>query len=227
MCSLAAILVVVAFHMSEWQAFRALFRAPRRDVAVLLTTFLITIIFDLALAVQIGVILAALLFVKRMADLTRVGALSEATRGPAYLGEIELDHDAATLSKRGLPANVEVYEIQGHFCFGAADKLRQVMPIIARPPRVLILRLRHVAAIDATGLHALSEFHKECCSRGTHLILSSAQPHVLEKLRRWHASEHIGHDNIVDNIDTALRRSREVLAGVRLIDANEVERKVA
>jgi sulfate permease, SulP family len=211
MCALAAILVVVAYHMSEWHAFRALLRAPRSDVAVLLTTFLLTVIFDLSLAVQVGVVLASLLFVKRMADLTKVGAPGHATRHMRHHSEDELDRDPEMIRRRVVPHEVQVYEINGPFFFGAADKLRNTMPIFTRPPRVMILRLRHVPTIDATGLHALTEFHKECTSRGTHLILSGVQPHVLEKLARWPGSSTIGHENIVSNIDQALRRARHML----------------
>jgi SulP family sulfate permease len=209
MCSLAAILVVVAYHMSEWHAFRALLRAPRSDLAVLLTTFALTVVFDLTLAVQIGVVLAAILFVKRMADITRVGALKrDANDDPI---EAELDRNPQALHKFGIPADVELYEVQGPFFFGAADKLRNVLPIVSKPPRVMILRLRHVPAIDATGLHALAEFHKECTGRGTHLILSGVQPRVMRTLRRSHESDIIGRENIAGNIERALKRAKEIL----------------
>ena len=122
-----------------------------------------------------------------------------------------MDRDPEVIRRRVVPHEVQVYEINGPFFFGAADKLRNTMPIFTRPPRVMILRLRHVPTIDATGLHALTEFHKECTSRGTHLILSGVQPHVLEKLARWPESSAIGHENIVSNIDQALRRARHML----------------
>jgi SulP family sulfate permease len=212
MCSLAAILVVVAYHMSEWHAFRALLRAPRSDVAVLLATFTLTVVFDLTLAVQVGVVLSALLFVKRMANLTKVGALGRINPVRVPSAEHELDHDPQqAIHLQNMPAGVELYEIQGPLFFGAADKVRNIMPIVARPPRVMILRLRHVPAIDATGLHALSEFHKECTSRGTHLILSGVQTHVLTKLRRWPDSDRFGAANIVGHIEEALQRARTVL----------------
>jgi SulP family sulfate permease len=210
MCSLAAILMVVAYHMSEWHAFRALLRTPRSDRAILLTTFTLTVVFDLSLAVQVGVVLAALLFVKRMADLTRVGNLGVA-RPRRHASEDELDLDPVAISKRNVPRGIQVYEVAGPFFFGAADKLRSIMPIVSKPPRVMILRLRHVPAIDATGLHALAEFHKECTARGTHLILSGVQSRVMRTLKRAHESELIGRKNIVANIDLALERAREVL----------------
>jgi SulP family sulfate permease len=211
MCSLAAILVVVSYHMSEWHAFRALLRAPRSDVAVLLATFLLTVIFDLTLAVQVGVVLAALLFVKRMAAFTKVGQLGVVNRASRHPAEEELDRDPRSIQKRNLPKGVEVYEVQGPFCFGAADKLRSIMPIVSKPAKVMILRIRHVPFIDATGLHALAEFHKECTSRGTQLILSGVQPRVMRTLKRSHESKIIGRENIVANIDRALERAREIL----------------
>ncbi|HEV3258071.1 MAG TPA: sulfate permease [Gemmataceae bacterium] len=207
MCSLAAILVIVSYHMSEWRAFRSLFRAPRQDLIILLATFILTVVFDLSLAVQVGVVLAALLFVKRMADMTRVGPLQAA--GGA--GADELADDPGAISKRQVPRGVEVYEIQGPLFFGAADKLRNTMPIFGRPPTVMILRLRQVPVIDATGLHALVEFHKECARLGTHLILAGVQPNVLVKLHRWPESEAIGANDIVRNIDHALARAREIV----------------
>ena len=203
MCSLAAILVIVAYHMSEWRAFRALFRAPRQDLIILLATFILTVVVDLSLAVQVGVVLAALLFVKRMADSTRIGPFQTVAAEPA--------DDPGAISKRRVPRGVEVYEIQGPLFFGAADKLRSTMPIFGQPPAVMILRLRQVPVIDATGLHALIEFYKECARLGTHLILAGVQPHVLVKLRRWPESEAIGQQDIVSNIDQALARAREIV----------------
>jgi SulP family sulfate permease len=211
MCALAAMLVVVAYHMSEWHTFCALLRAPRSDVAVLLTTFTLTVVFDLTLAVQVGVVLAALLFVKRMADLTRVGTLDRHHAHERSAAEEELDRDPSALRKRNVPAGVEVYQVNGPFCFGAADKLGNILPIVSAPPRVLILRLRHVPVIDATGLHALSEFHKERRGRGTHLVLSGVQALVRRTLEKWHGRAVIGRENIVRDIDQALQRARALL----------------
>jgi SulP family sulfate permease len=210
MCALGAILVVVAYHMSEWHAFRALLRAPRGDRAVLVTTFAITVIFDLTLAVQIGVVLAALLFVKRMADLTEVDALANAARTGRDPREDELDLDPVGVARRDVPPGVEVYEVKGPFCFGAADKLRSLQPIFSRPPQVMILRLRHVPTIDATGLHALNEFHKQSLGRGTRLVLSGVRPELMRVLRRWPGSDVIGRENIVATIDEALHRAKQI-----------------
>jgi SulP family sulfate permease len=211
MCSLAAILVVVAYHMSEWQSFRALLRAPRSDMAVLLTTFTLTVVFDLTLAVQVGVVLASLLFVKRMADVTKVVTVAGVDADDSDWTDEQKGHDPKAIGKQHVPMGVEVYEIHGPFFFGAADKLRSTMPIYSRPPRVMVLRLRHVPTMDATGFHALAEFHKECVARGTQLILSGVQPHLMQKLLRWPDSTRIGRANIVGDIDLALERSRVLL----------------
>jgi SulP family sulfate permease len=211
MCSLAAILVVVAYHMSEWHAFRSLLRAPRSDMVVLLCTFTLTVVFDLSLAVQVGVVLASLLFVKRMADLTRIGILENGTAFPAEAARDDLLSDPPTLNKQDVPEGVEVYEIQGPLFFGAADKLQSTMPIYSRPPRVMILRLSQVPTIDATGLHALADFHKECASRGTHLILSGVQPQVMEKLLRWPECRALVRKNFTATIGQALQEARALL----------------
>jgi SulP family sulfate permease len=211
MCALAGILVVVAYNMSEWHAFRALFRAPRSDMAVLLATFIFTVVFDLSLAVQIGVVLASLLFVKRMADLTKVTRIKSAVQQKSDPREEQVDLEVKALTKQTVPPGVEVYEIQGPFFFGAADKLRNTMPIVALPPQVMILRLRYVPAIDATGLHALTEFRKECAAHGTQLLLCGVQPRVLRKLLRWPAGQNLGRPKVVRCLSQALRQARILL----------------
>jgi SulP family sulfate permease len=180
-------------------------------MAVLLTTFALTVVVDLSVAVQFGVVLAALLFVKRMADVTRVGGAGAVVAGDEPPAGARPDHDAHAITSHRVPPGVQVYEINGPVFFGAADKLRNLMPIFTRPPRVMILRLRHVPAIDATGLHALAEFHKQCLARGTHLLLSGVQPQVLPKLHRWPESKAIGRENVVAGIDEALARARTLL----------------
>lgn len=210
MCALAAILVIVAWNMSEWHTIKHLLHAPRSDVAVLLATFFLTVVFDLTVAVQVGVVLSAVLFVRRMAELTRVGTPGSLRQLQTEMSEDELDRDP-TAHQRQVPDGVEVYEIHGPFFFGAADKLRGLLSVVSRPPRVMILRLRHVPVIDATGLHELSQFHSQCRRKGTHLILSGVQGHMEKVLLRWPASHDIGHENIVPNFAIALRRTHQVL----------------
>lgn len=225
MCCLAGILVVVAYHMSEWRTFRNLLHAPRGDVLVLLTTFVLTVVIDLSVAVQVGVVLAMFLFAKRMADMTKVGALGQVAPASQPAAELELDGDPEAISKRTVPAGVQVYEIHGPFCFAAADKLRSMMPVFTQTPRVLILRLRHVPVIDATGLYALTQFQKECAARGAALVLSGVQPHVCRKLERWPETEAIGAENIVPDIDRALVRATAILTGSPLPGGRKTKHK--
>jgi SulP family sulfate permease len=207
MCSLAAVLVVVAYNMSEWRSFRALLRTPRSDVAVLLTTLLLTVVFDLTLAVQIGVMLAAFLFMKRMADVTHVEAL---TRELDDL-EDDLPERALETRNRPIPAGVQVYQVNGPFFFGVADKVRDVMNVVEGAPRVMILRLRHVPALDATGLHALEEVHRNCTRTKTTLVLCGVHDQPLEALRRAGFVEALGKANLTRHFEEALDRAREVL----------------
>jgi SulP family sulfate permease len=207
MCSLAAVLVVVAYNMSEWRAFRALLRTPRSDVAVLLTTFFLTVVFDLTLAVQIGVMLAAFLFMKRMADVTHVEALTR------ELDDVEDERPerAIATAMRPIPAGVQVYQVNGPFFFGVADKVRDVMNVVEGAPRVMILRLRHVPALDATGLHALEEVHRNCVRTKTTLVLCGVRDQPLQALRLAGFVEALGKGNLTRRLEDALDRAWEVL----------------
>jgi SulP family sulfate permease len=210
MCSLAAILVVVAYDMSEWRAFAALLKAPRSDVAILLITFLLTIVVDLTVAVEVGVVLAALTFVKRMSEVTRVSLLSKES---LVAGERSGPDGATTMeiiTKRVSTSGVEIYDLEGPFCFASADKLRDILPQLRTAPKALVLRLRHVPAIDATGLHALHRFHGECVARNTKLILAGVNPRVMKALRRSHESKVIGRKNIFTDTEHALKRAEEI-----------------
>jgi SulP family sulfate permease len=166
LASLAAILVVVAYHMSEWRSFAGLLRAPKSDIVVLILTFGLTVFVDLTVAVQVGIVVAALLFMKRMADITNI--------------ELSDENEETPVAGRAIPDDVQIYEVNGPFFFGAADKLKDVMTEIARPPRVFILRMRNVPAIDATGIHALEQMAKKCRHQGTTLVLTE----IREQPRR-------------------------------------------
>jgi SulP family sulfate permease len=215
MCSLAAVLVVVAYNMSEWRAFRALLRTPRGDVAVLLCTFALTVIFDLTLAVQIGVVMAAFLFMKRMADVTHIDAITRELSDLRSETKVEEDDELAAAAKRVVPAGVQVYEVNGPFFFGAADKLRDVLNIVDKTPRVLILRMRHVPFIDATGLHILEQVHQNCTKTSTTLMLSGVRHQPLNALRKGEYLEAIGKENVIWDIDQALERAREIISTPR------------
>ncbi|HPF35386.1 MAG TPA: SulP family inorganic anion transporter [Candidatus Krumholzibacteria bacterium] len=197
MAALAGILLVVAGNMSEWRYFLKMLRGPRSDVLVMANAFLLTVLVDLTVAIQVGVVLSALLFMKRMADVTRTGYV------PALRDDEETD-DPDALALRHVPHDVAVFEVDGPFFFGAADKFKTAVNRIDRPPRVLILRLRHVPAIDATALHALEDMCERSARSGTRVILSGVQPGPLATLKRSGIAALVGEGNIVRDIDAAL-----------------------
>jgi len=209
LCVLASVLVVVAYHMSEWHAFKTLLKAPKSDVAVLLATFFLTVFFDLTLAVQVGMVLAAFLFMKRMADVTNIGMITRQIADPQSAG-VDLE-DPLSIHSREVPPGVEVFEISGPFFFGVAESLKDTLDIVEEPPKVLILRMRHVPAMDATGLMALVDLKRRCDQQGTTLILSGvhAQPYLaIDKAGKL---ELFGEANVLTNVDLALNRAREIL----------------
>jgi MFS superfamily sulfate permease-like transporter len=159
MASLAGVLAVVAYNMSEWHAFARLLRGPRSDVLVLLTTFALTVVIDLSVAIQVGVVLAALLFMRRMAEVTQVRSIRAMLD---YEIEDELDP-----GMRDPPAGVEAFEIHGSFCFGGARKFTETLLAVQITPKVVILRMRHVLAMDATGLKALEDVAERLRGKGT------------------------------------------------------------
>ncbi|HYS21669.1 MAG TPA: sulfate permease [Gemmatimonadales bacterium] len=207
LATLAAILVVVAFHMSEWRTFVAELRAPKSDVAVLLATFLLTVLVDLTLAIEVGMVLAAFLFMRRMAEVTNISVLTHEFRDPAE----DFESDPNAVRRRTVPEGVEVYEISGPFFFGAAEMFKDRVTRIAGKPKVLILRMRHVPAIDSTGLHALRELVRRSRKEGTLVLLADVHAQPVVALERSGFLYEIGEDNVTGNIDDALNRAREHL----------------
>jgi len=201
MATLAAILAVVAYHMSEWRAFANLFKTPKSDVAVLLTTFLLTVLIDLTVAVQVGVVLAAFLFIKRMADVTNVGAV---TRELSDTPDGTMTEDAGGIARRRVPEGVEVYEVNGPFFFGAADKIKDVLHLVARKPRVFILRMRNVPVIDASGIRVLDDLFTSFSHQGIRFVIAGIQSQPLAILERAGRIETYGRENFVSDIDRAL-----------------------
>lgn len=214
LCALAAILVVVSYHMSEWRSFASLLRAPRSDLLVLLLTFILTIFVDLTVAVQIGIVVASLLFMKRMSDLTHVEGITTELRDQ---GEDPNDITLVRRRKRivgglEIPREVEVYQVNGPFFFGAADKLNETLAEIAKPPKVLILRMKHVPAIDATGIYALEKLARKCQHQGTTLILTEIQMQPLRAIVRAQKLDLFGgRRNLAKSLAIALDRAREVI----------------
>jgi sulfate permease, SulP family len=207
LATLAAILVVVAFHMSEWRTFVSEFRAPKSDVAVLVTTFLLTVVVDLTVAIEVGIVLAAFLFMRRMAEVTNISVLTHELTDPVD----DFEQDPNAVRRRIIPEGVQVYEITGPFFFGAAEMFKDRVGRIAGKPKVLILRLRHVPAIDSTGLHALRELVQRSRKEGTLVILSDVHAQPVVALERGGLYDELGEENIHGNIDDALNRARRAL----------------
>jgi SulP family sulfate permease len=205
MPTLAAILIVVAWNMSEHHVFRQLLKSPRSDVVVLLTTFSLTVIFDLTVAIEVGMLLAVILFMQRMAGLTNVGVITSELR------DMDEKDDPNTIVTRIIPEGVEVFEISGPFFFGAASKFKDAMHIVEKPPKIRIIRMRRVLSIDATGLNMTKELLADCRKTGTRLILSGVHAQPLFALQQYGLYDEIGEENIFGNIDDALDRSRELL----------------
>jgi SulP family sulfate permease len=204
MAVLAAILVMVSYHMSQWRSFVAEFRAPKSDVVVLLTTFLLTVLVDLTVAVEVGMVLAAFLFMKRMAEVTNVKLLSQ---------EFEDEPDRALSGPgadfaRDVPKGVDIYEVDGPFFFGAAESFKTALTSVARKPKVLIIRMRRVPVIDSSGLAALRDVVQRSRREGTLVVLSDVHSQPVIALTNSAFFEELGEDNLLGNLDDALNRAR-------------------
>jgi len=210
MATLAAILIIVSWNMSEIEHFTHILKGPRSDASVLLTTFLLTVLIDLTVAVQVGVLLAALLFIKRITDVTDVED-NKVKFNEFYASDEEAVDDPDATSKKKIPDGVEVYEINGPFFFGVADRLQSVLDRIEDKPKVFILRMRKVPVIDATAMHALTEFYRNCKKDGTWLILSGVNESVENTLNKSGFFKHFDKKYVAKNIDEALAITKEVL----------------
>lgn len=198
MACLAGVLVVVAYNMSEWRTFRSLMNNPKSDILVLLVTFSLTVIFDLTIAIQVGLLIAMLLFMRRMADTTLI---SRSSKRLDLSNEGEIYHNNEVLD---IPNGVEVYEIDGPFFFGVANKFDSVMQSIGDRPCVRIIRMRKVTFIDSTGLHNLGSLLRLSKAKNIHLILSGVNKKVRKTLEQSGLGEQLGAENICLNINDAL-----------------------
>jgi len=207
LAALGSILVVVAYHMSEWRAFKAELRAPKSDVVVLLATFGLTVLVDLTVAIEVGMVLAAFLFMRRMADVTEVKALQLEGDDPGD----SYSSDPNAVSRRSIPKGVEVYEINGPFFFGAAEMFKDTLGRIARKPKVLIIRMRNVPAIDSTGMHALKDLVHRSRGDGTLVLISDIHTQPLAALEKSTVFAEIGNDHIFVSLDDALNHARRQL----------------
>jgi len=210
MSSLAAILVIVAYNMSEWHLFVRLFKAPKSDVAILLTTFTLTVLIDLMVAIEVGVVLAALLFMHRMSNVASAEFLRQV---PASEEDDEDEVPGSRhVSANEIPPGVEIFQVSGPFFFGAADKFKSALRRVEKTPKVLILRMRQVKAIDSTGLRILEDLQGKTKHEGTLLIMSGVHSQPMAAMEKIGLLERVGKENVCTNIDDALRRAKEALA---------------
>jgi SulP family sulfate permease len=200
---LGAVLVNVGLRMGEWHNFKRLLRWPRGDALVFLLTFSLTVLFDLTFAVEIGLLLAAAMFIHRIASTTQI--ITADTRETS-------DSPANLTANKPLPPGVVTFRMVGAFLFGAADKLETGLKRLRERPRVLILRMQDVLAIDATGLNALEEIEEKWRSHGTRILISGAHTQPLLALSQAGLIDKWGAENFCENFDAALDRAREIVA---------------
>ncbi len=205
MATVGGILVVVAYHMSEWKAFRAMLRAPRGDVTVLLTTFGLTAFVDLTVALGVGMVLASFLFMRQMSTITEVRAIT-------HLDDDDDDAPDTDAPLRSLPDGVAVYEIDGPFFFGAAEAFKETIGALARPPRVLIFRMRKVDLLDATALALLRDLATKGRRGGFTVMITELPAAPMATLLDARLDELVGADNLIEDFDAALARAAEIVS---------------
>jgi SulP family sulfate permease len=205
MATLAGILMVVAYNMSEWHLFIRLFRGPKSDVMVLLVTFFLTILIDLTVAIEVGIILAAFLFIKRMTEVTEVNYLNET------LDTQENALDPEDIHKVDILEGVEIFEINGPFFFGAADKFEQTIRQMKYRPKVLILRLRFVPAIDATGLRVLEDLIRKTKKDGVEVLFCGVHAQPLKTLNESGVIKKLGKDHFHWDIKDSIEYAKTII----------------
>ena len=197
MATLAAVLIVVAYNMSEWREFVHLLKSPRGDVAVLLATFLLTVFIELTVAIQVGILLAGFVFLQKMSNQTQVNVITQDLAG-------DDESQARDMSTVNIPPGVEVFEIYGSLFFGAVAQFRESIRVVAKKPKVLILRMRHVMTIDASGLHLLEELAHEAHEGGYVLIFSAVTPTVYAAMEKSGLVDEVGSRNFAPDIFEAI-----------------------
>ena len=206
MACLAGVLVIVSYGMSGWRSFKELMKNPKSDVAVLLITFFLTIIFDLTIAIEVGLIIACLLFMKRMAETTDVKVIMD---------EIdpndELDITNGNLEHLTIPKGVEVYEINGPYFFGAGNRFEEIMATLGDRPKVRVIRMRKVPFVDSTGIHNLTNLCIMSQKEGIQIVLSGVNSTVRSTLEKSGFNELVGENNICSHINLALKRANEII----------------
>lgn len=205
MATLAAVLIVVAYNMSEWRQFVHLLKSPRGDLAVLMATFLLTLFIDLTMAIQVGILLAGFLFLQKMSTQTHVDLITENLR------DEEGVHETRDMSRVEIPSGIEVFEIYGSLFFGAVSQFKESIRIIAKKPKVLILRMRYVPTIDASGIHILEELAEEARDNGYVIVFSAVSRSVYRVMRKSGFVDAIGRRNFGGDIYAAIEIARDYL----------------
>ena len=203
MACLAGVLVIVSYGMSGWRSFLALMKNPKSDVTVLLITFFLTIIFDLTVAIEVGLIIACLLFMKRVSEITDVKAVTDEINEESDMIKDNAEHLA-------IPEGVEVYEINGPYFFGAGNKFEEVMAAFGDRPKVRIIRMRKVPFVDSTGIHNLTNLCEMSHNEGIEVVLSGVCEKVHKQLEKARFYDILGNKNICSHINLALERAKEI-----------------
>ena len=204
MACLAGVLVIVSYGMCGWRSFLSLMKNPKSDVTVLLITFFLTIIFDLTVAIEVGLIIACLLFMKRVSEVTDVKLIENEINEESDMIKGNLEHLT-------IPEGVEVYEINGPFFFGAGNRFEEVMAAFGDRPKVRIIRMRKVPFVDSTGIHNLTNLCEMSHKDGIQVVLSGVNPHVHAALGKAGFYESVGEENICSHIKIALDRAKEIV----------------
>ena len=205
MSCLAGVLVIVSYNMSGWRTFMQLMKNPKSDVIVLLITFFLTVVFDLTIAIEVGLLIACLLFMKRMAESTQIKVIAdEIDPNDETDAEVHEEHLI-------IPKGVEVYEINGPYFFGIANKLEELMAAMENHPKVRVIRMRRVPFIDSTGIHNLQNLCEMSHREGTHIVLSGVTPNVYSVLEHNGFCKLLGKDHICPNINVALDRAAAIV----------------
>ena len=204
MACLAGVLVVVSYGMSGWRSFLALMKNPKSDVTVLLITFFLTIIFDLTVAIEVGLIIACLLFMKRMSETTDVKVIMDEINEESDMIKGNLEHLT-------IPKGVEVYEINGPYFFGAGNRFEEIMAAFGDRPKVRIIRMRKVPFVDSTGIHNLTNLCEMSKKEGIQVVLSGVNPSVHAALEKAGFYDSVGKENICSHINIALERANKIV----------------
>lgn len=206
MACLAGVLVIVSYNMSGWRTFMALLRNPKSDVVVLLITFFLTVIFDLTIAIEVDLLIACVLFMKRVMETTEISVIRDEI-DPNQESDLEVHEEHITL-----PKGIEVYEINGPYFFGIATKFEEIMSQLGDRPKIRIIRMRKVPFIDSTGIHNLANLCEMSQKENIHIILSGVNPKVHQVLEKSGFYELLGEDNICSNINEAVAKATETIS---------------